>query len=196
MQEIQVQSLDKEDVKCYCLSFFLHMIFTSREHPWVWLISNFSCGSAGKEATCNVGDLGSIPGLGRSPREGNGYPLQYSSLENSIDIQSMELLRLGHEWVTFTSLEMKLWCELKIIVSEQLLLNIYIFPNMYVGNTSFLPIFLIILISCCFLLILKTQVHAKSLLSCADIFDHELQPTRPLCPWDFPSKNTGVDPLN
>ena len=42
-------------------------------------------GSAGKESTCNVGDLGSIPGLGRSPREGKGYPLQYSVLENSMD---------------------------------------------------------------------------------------------------------------
>ena len=45
----------------------------------------FSCGSAGKESTCNVGDLGSIPGLGRSPEEGKGYPLQYSGLENSMD---------------------------------------------------------------------------------------------------------------
>ena len=44
-----------------------------------------SLGSAGKEAACNVGDLGSIPGLGRSPGEGKGYPLQYSSLENSLD---------------------------------------------------------------------------------------------------------------
>ena len=43
----------------------------------------FPCGSDGKESACNVGDLGSIPGLGRSPREGNGYPLQYSGLENS-----------------------------------------------------------------------------------------------------------------
>ena len=40
----------------------------------------FSDGSAGKEFTCNVGDLGSIPGLGRSPGQGNGYPLQYSVL--------------------------------------------------------------------------------------------------------------------
>ena len=45
----------------------------------------FPCGSAGKEFSCNVGDLGSIPGLGRSPGEGNGYPLQYSGLENSMD---------------------------------------------------------------------------------------------------------------
>ena len=38
-----------------------------------------------KESTCNAGDLGLIPGLGRSPREGKGYPLQYSGLENSMD---------------------------------------------------------------------------------------------------------------
>jgi len=44
----------------------------------------FPCGSAGKESTCNVGDLGSIPGLGRSPGEGKGYPLQYSGLENAM----------------------------------------------------------------------------------------------------------------
>ena len=42
-------------------------------------------GSAGKEATCNEGDLGSIPRLGRSPGEGNGYPLQCSGLEKSMD---------------------------------------------------------------------------------------------------------------
>ena len=41
--------------------------------------------SAGKESTCNVGDLVSIPGLGKSPGEGKGYPLQYSGLENSMD---------------------------------------------------------------------------------------------------------------
>ena len=41
----------------------------------------FPCGSADKESACNVGDLGSTPGLGRSPGEGEGYPLQYSGLE-------------------------------------------------------------------------------------------------------------------
>ena len=45
----------------------------------------FPCGSAGKESACSAGDLGSIPGLGRSPGEGKGYPLQYSGLENSLD---------------------------------------------------------------------------------------------------------------
>ena len=45
-------------------------------------------GSYGKESACNVGDLCLIPGLERSPGEGNGYPLQYSDLENSMGLQS------------------------------------------------------------------------------------------------------------
>ena len=40
------------------------------------------CGSTGTESACNVGDLGSIPGLGRTPGEGNNNPFQYSCLEN------------------------------------------------------------------------------------------------------------------
>ena len=51
----------------------------------VCLGPGFSYGSAGKESTCNAGDLALIPGLGRSPGEGKGYPLQYSGLENSMD---------------------------------------------------------------------------------------------------------------
>ena len=47
-------------------------------------ITGFPCGSAGKDAACNAGDLGLIPGLGRSPGEGKGYPFQYSGLENSM----------------------------------------------------------------------------------------------------------------
>ena len=45
----------------------------------------FPCVSTGKESTCNAGDLGLIPGLGRSPGEGKGHPLQYPGLENSMD---------------------------------------------------------------------------------------------------------------
>ena len=45
----------------------------------------FPGGSAGKESACNAGDWGSIPGSGRSPGEGNSYPLQYSCLENPTD---------------------------------------------------------------------------------------------------------------
>ena len=67
-----------------------------------------SGGSEGRESVCNVGDPGSIPGSGRSPGEGNGYPLQYSCLENSMDLekpgklQSMEQQRVEHNWVTNT----------------------------------------------------------------------------------------------
>ena len=48
-------------------------------------LRDFPCDSAGKESICNEGDLGLIPGLGRSPGEGNGYPLQYPGLENPVD---------------------------------------------------------------------------------------------------------------
>ena len=54
------------------------------EEPWrrdrltTPVFLRFSCGSAGKESACNAGDLGSIPGLGRFPGGGKGYPLQYS----------------------------------------------------------------------------------------------------------------------
>ena len=51
----------------------------------VWGSLGFSGGSDGKESACNVEDLGSIPGLGRFPGEGNGDPLQYSCLENCMD---------------------------------------------------------------------------------------------------------------
>ena len=54
----------------------------------------FPCGSAGKEPACNAGDLGSIPGLGRTLGERNGYPLQYSDPENSMDC--IESQKAGH----------------------------------------------------------------------------------------------------
>ena len=50
-----------------------------------FLYKGFPCGLAGKESACNAGDLGSIPGLGRSAGEGNGCPLQNSGLENSME---------------------------------------------------------------------------------------------------------------
>ena len=65
--------------------------FWVRKIPWrrdrlpTPVFLGFSCGSGGKESAHNAGDLGSIPGLGRSPREGKGYPLQYSGLENPMD---------------------------------------------------------------------------------------------------------------
>ena len=50
-----------------------------------YILLVFPCVSDSKESACNAEDLGSIPGLGRSPGEVKGYPLQYSGLENSID---------------------------------------------------------------------------------------------------------------
>ena len=58
--------------------------FLGREIPWrrdrlpTPVVLGFPCGSAGKESACNAGDLGSIPGQGRSAGEGTGYPLKYS----------------------------------------------------------------------------------------------------------------------
>ena len=57
----------------------------------------FSGGSAGKESACNVGDPSSIPELGRSPREGKRYPLQYSGLENSMDYTVHGSQRMGQD---------------------------------------------------------------------------------------------------
>ena len=74
---------------------------------WVQLPpEGFPGGSAGRESTCIEGDLGLIPGLGRSPGEAKGYPLQYSGLENPWTeepgrLQSMGWQRVGHDWVTF-----------------------------------------------------------------------------------------------
>ena len=69
----------------------------------------FPGGSVGKESACNVGDLGSIPGLGRSPGEGNGNPLQYSCLENPMDGGAWwatvhRSQKVGHDWETSFSL--------------------------------------------------------------------------------------------
>ena len=68
---------------------------------------DFPGGSDGKESAHNVGDRSSITGLGRSPGEGNGNPLQYSCLENPMDrgpgrLRSMGLWRIGHNWATNT----------------------------------------------------------------------------------------------
>ena len=72
MQETSVQFLGQEDS-------------LERERLTTPVFSGFPCGSAGKESACNVGDLGLIAGLGRSPGEGKSYPLRYSGLENSMD---------------------------------------------------------------------------------------------------------------
>ena len=71
-----------------CSSFFCvprGVVIASVQVLFFYSTLGFPCGSAGKESACNVGDLGSIPGLGRSPGERKVFPLQYSGLENSMD---------------------------------------------------------------------------------------------------------------
>ena len=74
---------------------FLNMTkFThTTKNIFTWVC--FSGGSDSKECACNAGDLGLIPGLGRSPGEGNGYPLQCSGLENSMDRGAWEAIVHG-----------------------------------------------------------------------------------------------------
>ena len=76
----------------YFYSYFRNEKTESRQSTLIKIIEQisdriggFPHGSVGKESACNVGDPGSIPGLGRSPGEGHGHPLQYSCLQNSMD---------------------------------------------------------------------------------------------------------------
>ena len=83
MQETTVQFLGQEDP-------------LEKGQAIIPVFLGFPCGSAGKESARNAGDLGFIPGLGRSPGEGKGYPLQYSGLENFMDAIVHGLQKVGH----------------------------------------------------------------------------------------------------
>ena len=65
-----------------CTEFPTYMQYYLLELITRMSYKGIACGSAGKESACSEGDLGLIPGLGRSPGEGNGYSLQYSAQEN------------------------------------------------------------------------------------------------------------------
>ena len=67
-------------------------------------VMGFPCGSVGKESACNAGDLGLIPGLGRSPGEGKGYSLQYSGLGNSRDCINHGVAKSRTRLSDFTSI--------------------------------------------------------------------------------------------
>ena len=77
------QSRDQTWVSCTAGRFFTH--WSTQLILIYCLLIGFPGNSVGKESTCNAGHPGSIPGLGRSPGEGTGYPLQYSGLEKSMD---------------------------------------------------------------------------------------------------------------
>ena len=82
-------------VQSYCPN--LRQLFNIKDQP----ILGFPDRSVGKESAYNAGDLGLIPGLGRSPEEGKGYPLQYFGLENSMDC-IVHRVAESHDWVTST----------------------------------------------------------------------------------------------
>ena len=104
--------------KCYRYSsskeIFKIELWESSEPQFILLNSNsqilvgdmgFPCSSVGKESASNAGDLGSIPGLGRSPGGGNGNPLQYSCLENPMDRRTWQatvhgVARVRHQLAT------------------------------------------------------------------------------------------------
>ena len=71
----------------FSVASLVWMVFSWKWNNYMVACSllGFPHSSSGKESACSTGDLGSIPGLGRSPGEGKGYPLQYSGLENSRD---------------------------------------------------------------------------------------------------------------
>ena len=79
------------------LNSWVRKILWRRDRLPTAVFLGFPGGSAGKGSACNAGELGSVPGLGRFPGEGKGYPLQYSSLENSMDQTDIDYTRVGHD---------------------------------------------------------------------------------------------------
>ena len=83
-KEVSLVSQLVKNLQCrrHWFKFWVTKIAWRRDRLPTIVFFGLPGGSYGKESTCNVGDLGSIPGLGRSPGEGNGNPLQYSCLEH------------------------------------------------------------------------------------------------------------------
>ena len=100
--ETQVQSLNREDLLEKGMATHSSILASHQQKGAQRNILGFPGGSEVKASTSNAGDPGSIPGLGRSPEEGNGNPLQYSCLGNVMDeepgrLQSTGLQRVGHD---------------------------------------------------------------------------------------------------
>ena len=87
-------------------------------------LNMYSGGSYGKESACNAGDSGSIPGLGRSPGEGNGNSLQYSCLENSMD-RGLSVYYMDKPKLNMSQ-------KLVVYIFFPSVLNIYSFPNILI----------------------------------------------------------------
>ena len=133
------------------------------------ITGGFPYGSAGKESAHNVGDLGSIPGLGRSPGEGKGYPLQYSGLENSMDCivhgVAKSWTRLSNFYLHITTAQKILTAIIIILISKVNFSSLLWNPSLhgvFQGLCSHLiiPILLRVLnLSFCFLLLRILSCH-------------------------------------
>ena len=105
-----VESTDVEPVDRECWMYIYLLLGTFQ--IWILILyvvshwMGFPCGSTGKESTCNVGHLGSIPGLGRSSEEGNGYRFQYSGLENFMDCIVHGSQRVRHDYFSLNGIYM------------------------------------------------------------------------------------------
>ena len=108
----------------------------------------FPGGSEGKESACNAGNPGSIPGLGRSPEKGNGNPLQYSCLENSMDREAW--------WATIYGIT-------ESDTTEQPTLEVKEKPVIFM--LTFKPIFLIKFFLFCFVLFFNKVLTNRSVMS-------------------------------
>ena len=119
--------------KCYHHILYYNYPITDK-HQCFHL--GFPCGSAGKESACNAGDPGSDSGFGRSPGEGNGKPLQYSCLENSMDrggLQSMGSQKSQTRLSTHTGQDIILhvWPQMECWSWEMLSLKIILQETLY-----------------------------------------------------------------
>ena len=92
-------------------------------------IVGFPCGSAGKESSCNAGDLGLIPGLGRSPGEGKGYPLQYSGLENSMNCIVRGVTKRQTQLSDFYFISLQIYCDMLACYVVVTMIFFFFFKN-------------------------------------------------------------------
>ena len=95
-------------------------------------------GSAGKEFACNVGDLGSIPVLGRSPGEGKGYPFQYSGLKNSMDYTVHGITKSQTRLSKFHSLSL-IWSLMCFSLKVELISSEHSISKRRIRGSIFLP---------------------------------------------------------
>ena len=141
---------------------WVRKIHCRRDRPHTPVFLGFLRGLAGKESACNMGHWGSIPGLGRSPREGNDYPLQYSGLENSMDC-IVHWVAKSQTWLSdfhFLSGE-------KFVISGDFLLMKYVQTCRYVACQQLLKF---TRPSSTFSHILWHQIRSDQSLNCVQLF--------------------------